>query len=279
MMAESVSFLSSPLGLTLAGALVALAIILWSWQFSLLVVFAVQTAVGAVTVHLSQVPVQWVLIQSAVMALSCLILAMSASKVIRSSPTARQSGSIWLRAMAVTLLYGAWRLLDITVSLPETDGNVAQLYGWLALCAVLILGLGASPLFAGVAVLLWITVIQAFVASVLEIPSLVALVGILELLVALACSYLLIAEGVQVEAEPTVLTDIAFPTQTAYADSGIGVATVTGSIGAAVGRRWPRWARNAVRAPGSSDEGSGDAGLGAPVQEDADDFAAGRDDG
>jgi hypothetical protein len=167
--------------------------------------------------------------------------------------------------MAVTLLYGAWRLLDITVTLPETDANVAQLYGWLALCAVLILGLSASPLFAGIAVLLWITVVQAFVASVLEIPSLVALVGILELLVALACSYLLIAEGVQAETEPTVLTDIAFPAQTAYADSGIGVATVTGSISAAVGRRWPKWARNELQAPTTGEPGYGNARAVAPL--------------
>lgn len=180
------------------------------------------------------------LIQMAVMGLSCLILGISAAQVMKTSPSARQAGALWLRAMAALMLYGGWRLLDVQVTLPATDPNVAQLYGWLALCAFLILGLGASPLFSGVAILLWIVVVQAFVASVLEIPALVALVGILELLVALACSYLLIAEWRPATRERPILTDVAFPTQMPHTEIGLDIGTVTGTITSTVGRQWAR---------------------------------------
>jgi hypothetical protein len=245
MIAEVTAFSSTQTGLVLTGALVALAIVIWDWRAALLVLFLVQASIGAATVHLAQVPFQWVLIQSAVMGLSCLILGMSAAQVMKSSPSSRQAGSLWLRVMAVAMLYGGWRLLDVNVTLPDTDANVAQLYGWLAVSSFLILGLGASPLFSGVAILLWVVIVQAFVASVLEIPSLVALIGILELLVALACSYLLVAEWRPVPGERPILTDVAFPSQSTVAESGFGLGAVTGSISATVSRRWAQ-SRGAV---------------------------------
>ncbi len=221
MISEAIAFSSSQTGLTLTAALAALVIVVWDWRVALAALFVIQASIGAATVHLSGVPFEWVLIQTAVMGLSCLILGMSAAQAMQSSPSSRQAGSLWLRIMAVAMLYGGWRLLDVSVTLPETDPGVAQLYGWLALCALLILGLGASPLFSGVAILLWIVIVQAFVASVLEIPSLVALVGILELLVALACSYLLLAEWTPSTRERPILTDVAFPVQPVHAEIGI----------------------------------------------------------
>ena len=170
-------------------------------------------------------------------------------QVMKSSPAARQAGSLWLRLMAVLLLFGGWRLLDINVTLPGVDADLAQLLGWLALCALLMLGLGASPLHAGVALLLWLAVVQAFVAMVLEVPSLVALIGILQLFVALACSYLLIAEWTPVQRSRPILTDVAFPEHAAPAEMRAGLATVTGAISSSVGRRIPQRDRKPERAP------------------------------
>ena len=256
MISEAIAFSSSQTGLTLTAALAALVIVVWDWRVALAALFVVQASISAATVHLSGVPFEWVLIQTAVMGLSCLILGMSAAQAMQSSPSSRQAGSLWLRIMAVAMLYGGWRLLDVSVTLPETDPGVAQLYGWLALCALLILGLGASPLFSGVAILLWIVIVQAFVASVLEIPSLVALVGILELLVALACSYLLLAEWTPSTRERPILTDVAFPVQPVHAEIGFGIGSVTGSISSSVGRRWLRRGRGAP--PVSADDSGGD---------------------
>lgn len=238
MINQAFALLSSPLFLTVAGTLAAVTIIVWDWRLALLTLLVAQGTIGAATVQLMQVPVEWVLIQTAVMALSCLILGMSAAQVMKSSPTSRQSGNLWLRLMAVLLLYGGWRLLDIHLTLPDMSGEAVQLIAWLAFCALLMLGLGASPLFSGVAILLWIVTIQAFVAAVLEIPSLVALVGILEVLVALACSYLLIAESLPVKRERMVLSDVAFPEPPATAEEDFGLATITGSLAATMRRRW-----------------------------------------
>jgi hypothetical protein len=234
---ETLALLTSPAGIAITGVLLATAIILWDWRLTLVVLFAVQTVVGAAVFYLHQTPVQWVLIQTAVMGLACAILAMSAARSIYSSPSARQAGSTSLRVMAVLLVYSAWRLLDIKLAFPGIDSNVAQLFGWLAICALLLLGLGTNPLFWGVALLLWIIPVQAFAATVLEIPSLVALVGILQILVALACSYLIVAEGLSEPRKLRVLTDVAFPMQTTHEQKEASTNTIAGLIGSALMHR------------------------------------------
>ena len=270
--AGALAFFSSPIGITFTGAVAALAVIVWDWRFALGALFTVQAAVGAATVHLYQTPAQWILIQTAVMGLSCIILGMSATQTMMSSPTARQAGSLSLRLMAVLLVYSGWRLLDIELTLPGIDSGVAQLYGWLAVCAMLMLALGANPLFGGVAFLLWIVPTQAFVATVLEIPSLVALLGILELLVALACSYLLMAERVPVSQKGQVLTDVAFPNQLPYVREQHDSGSLLGSIGSAVTRRKPDLERQGASPPrDAADETdaapSGDGAVAAPEQQ------------
>jgi hypothetical protein len=49
----------------------------------------------------------------------------------------------------------------------------------------------------------------------LGIPALIALIGMLELVIALACSYLVLVEQLPVTEAPPILTDIAFPDLTA----------------------------------------------------------------
>lgn len=239
MIAQLSGFLSSPTGLVATGALATVTVLIWDWRVALPVLFMVQAAVSLITVDQSSAPLQWGLIQTAVMGLSCAILGMSAARVMQDSPSSRQSGSFWLRLMTVMLLYGVWRLLDVNVTLPEMDPGFAQILGWLAICALLLLGISTNPLFTGVAIMFWIIVVQAFVATVLGIPSLVALVGILELSVALACSYLLVAERAPMRrAQP--LTDIAFPDYLSYLETGIDIGAITGPLGDRVRRRLPR---------------------------------------
>lgn len=210
-MVEGLAIFSTPAGMTLVGLAAAVSIILWDWRVTLLTVLFVQGAVAALTVDLFSVPGQWALIQVAVMALACVILGLSAAQTMRHSMSARQSGSLLLRLMAALFFAGVWVLLDFAPSLPKMGPEVSGLFGWLAICAVLMLGLGTNPLFAGAALLLWFVPVQAVVAVVLGIPALVALTGILELLVALVCSYLLLAEQAPRLEPVATMTDIAFP--------------------------------------------------------------------
>jgi hypothetical protein len=103
----------------------------------------------------------------------------------------------------------------LTPNLPVVGTDVAELFVWLALCALLMLGLGDNPLFTATGLLLWCVPAQALISIILAIPALSALIGIVELLVALACSYLVLVELLPVAATRSVLTDIIFPEQDA----------------------------------------------------------------
>ncbi len=230
-MFEALGFFSTPVGLTFTSAIAAASIVLWDWRAALAMLLTVQVAVAALTVNLFAVPSQWALIQVAVMALACMILGLSAAQTMRDSLSARQSGSFFLRVMAVLFFAGAWRLLDVQPNFPKFGPEVSTLFGWLAICALLTLGLGANPFFTGVSMLLWFVPVQAMVAVVLGIPALVAMTGILQLLVALVCSYLLLVEQAPYMQAKETLTDIAFPDNLAASDAPRS------------DRRWPRCAR------------------------------------
>jgi hypothetical protein len=63
-----------------------------------------------------------------------------------------------------------------------------------ALCALALWSFSASPLLGGVAVLLWSTPLFALAAVLLPGSGLAAVVGIVDLLAVLACSYLVLLE-------------------------------------------------------------------------------------
>src|SRR5690606_26002135 len=87
----------------------------------------------------------------------------------------------------------------------------ADLLVWLALCMLVILGLSDNPLFSTVAMLMWLIAAQVIVAVIVNSPALVALIGILSLLLALAGSYLTLVEQVSADERAPVVTDITFP--------------------------------------------------------------------
>jgi hypothetical protein len=89
--------------------------------------------------------------------------------------------------------------------------ELADLFVWLALCMLVMLGLSDNPLFATIALLMWLMPVQVITAIIVESPSLVALIGMLSLLLALAGSYLILVEQVSAEESAPVVTDIAFP--------------------------------------------------------------------
>jgi hypothetical protein len=86
-----------------------------------------------------------------------------------------------------------------------------RLVVWLALIGVLMMGLGDSPFFTGMGLILWLTLVQVGADVLLSIPALIAMIGMLELALALACSYLILVERVPDAIAAPVMTDITFP--------------------------------------------------------------------
>jgi hypothetical protein len=130
---------------------------------------------------------------------------------------------------------------------------------------LILMGLSDDPLFTGVAMLLWCVPAQAVVWVLLGIPALIALIGIAELAVALACSYLVLSAQQPAENKQAVLTDIAFPTQ-ADADDGrvapAGAAQGANGMpapGSAVLGEWVRrwWPRSPAQPRAAQPPGEG----------------------
>ena len=200
-------FFTTDSGLLLAAGLVALAIVLWEWRLALLSLLVVQVSVAALTVNRYGVASEWGGVQIVVVALCCVILAISAAQ----RPGGHRlylAGSIFLRATALVLILLAGYLFEFNATLPLLDARTTGFFTWLAVSALLMLALGDSALFSAVALLQWSIVAQAVTSVLLRLPGLVSVIGVLELLIALACSYLVLTESIA-RARPTVVaTDV-----------------------------------------------------------------------
>ncbi len=233
-----IEFLASPNSAILAGIVLASAIVIWNWRYVLFSLLFVQLVVGVSLANSGAVPLQWAIIQIAITALSCTIIGLSAYRTVPTSTTARQSGTWWLRLLAVAMLFAGWRILHFNPNFPQLTAPLMQLFIWIAGCALLTLGLGDNPLYAGFALVLWMIPVQSFIAVVVHIPSLVALAGILQILISLAISYLLISDFATESTPRIVLTDVAFPSEMATLPVDIGIGSVAGTLEVAMRRQW-----------------------------------------
>ena len=204
------SFFGGALGPVIVGTATALIIVVWEWRVALLGLFCVQVGVVSAAVALDHLPSEWAGVMIVVMGLACLILALSAQRMTRTT-TLYQSGTWPLRTLLLVLVYVGWRLAEVNLPLPEVNAELADLFMWLALCMLVMLGLSDNPLFSSVALLMWLIPVQVVAAVIVNSPALVALIGMLTLLVALAGSYLILTEQVKADATAPVVTDISFP--------------------------------------------------------------------
>ena len=202
-------FLATPSGLTAIGFAAAAIVVVWEWRTALAGLCFVQLGVAVATVTHQDMPVEWGAIMVGVMGLAAMILALSARQT-HTRASLYQSGTWSQRGLMLLLVYACWRLLDWHMALPEFDAELSDLFFWLGLCVLMILGMSENPLFTAVALMMWLIPAQAVTAVLLGIPALVALVGIIQLLAALACSYLILVEEAPAEEAP-VITDVTFP--------------------------------------------------------------------
>ncbi len=204
------NFFGGTLGTIIVGAATALMIVVWDRRVALFGLFCVQVGVVSAAVAIGQLPAEWAGVMVVVTGLACLILALSAQQLTHTT-TLYQSGTWQLRGLLLALVYVGWRLAEVNLPLPEVDPQLAELFVWLALCMLVMLGLSDNPLFATVALLMWLIPVQIVTAVIVNSPALVALIGMLSLLLALAGSYLMLVEQVSEEQSRPVVTDITFP--------------------------------------------------------------------
>jgi hypothetical protein len=204
------SFFASGLGVLTIAALATSLFLLWNWRLALLGLLGIQVGVAALVIPTQGFPVQPAAVQILVMALCVLLLSASAQS-LRTPHAHPPPGSFLVRCMVVTLLLVSWELFDLQLSLPVISPTVSKLFVWLALCALVILSLSDAPLFAGIALLLWCIPIQVIVELAVPGHSLFVLIGMMEIVLALACSYLVLVDLAPVPPTPTITTDITFP--------------------------------------------------------------------
>lgn len=204
------SFFGSPPGLTTIGAAVALVIVLWEWRIALVGLVLTQVGVAAATVALAETPSDWAGVMVSIMFLCALMLALAALRRAHGAAE-HQAGTLGLRGLMVALIYVVWRLADLELPVPAIDPALVELFVWLTLCMLTMLGLSESPLFTVIALLLWLIPAQALAAVLVGAPALMALIGILALLLALGGSYLILVEQAAAEETAPAITDIAFP--------------------------------------------------------------------
>lgn len=185
-------------------------ILAWDWRVSLSGLVLIQLGVGALGFIRQGIEAQWIVVQTLIILLCSLILALSTAQVT-ASPTSRQAGNWMLRLMVIILFYVSWRLFQFEVPIPLIEFDVSLLFTWLSLCALLMLALSDNPLFTASALILWFIPMHVVTAVLFPFTSLIVLFGTLELVLALCCSYLILVERLGEESERVIMTDMTFP--------------------------------------------------------------------
>lgn len=204
-------FFASGLGILLIGAVAIVMLLFWEWRILLLGVCLIQIGVVELMTKIYGLHLEWVRVQLLVLFLGAAMLFLSARQIRFALPSQRP-GALFVRIMAILLLLVCWQLFDFTLALPVITPSLAQLFLWLGVCALIMLGLGDAPLSTGIALLLWFIPIQAFIQILLPEFRLFVLIGMVEILSALACSYLMLAARAPVAAPAPLPSDVVFPT-------------------------------------------------------------------
>jgi len=203
------SFFATGLGLLTTGAVAVSIILVWRWRLALLSLLVVQIGVAVLVVRVHGAPYTWAAIELLVMLICLAMLALSAHQV-QAQLARHQPGSLLLRGATVLLMLASWRVFDLKVDLPVIAPQVIQLFVWLGLCTLVLLSLSDTPFFTGVALLLWSIPIQAIVQILLPAPALFVLIGMVQIMLTLACSYLILTVRLPATVTQQVNTDLTF---------------------------------------------------------------------
>ncbi len=182
-------------GILLLATLAASIVLVWDWRWAL---------PGAVVVALGLSSIQAALHAPGVLVTFSQWLAVSVAGVLlglagRLHPAAAHlhpNGNWLTRLIALLFVIGAWWVLDPGVSLPLFTQVETDLILWAGLCGLLLVSLSATPLHTGIGLLLLTTPLQATSAILLPGAGLAVVTGIAQILVALGCAYLTLAQQI-----------------------------------------------------------------------------------
>ena len=187
------------------GLAASLPVILWDWRFALPGLLIVQLGTSGLIGAVYGLPAPWPAVHLSVLFVACLILLLSILQT--SNVQVHHSGEFSSRLFRLLVLGIAslmvWMASD-GIELPLLSDASKMLFLWLAAVALLTLGMTETVLFGGIGLMLWLIPVQAFLSVLFPLPAVIVLLGILQLLVALACSYLILAED-------DVLTSVEVP--------------------------------------------------------------------
>ena len=208
---SSFGFFVSGAGVLITATLAALIVLLWQWQLSVVALFIVQMSISVISVALYGISPLWAAVQISIVALCCLILMFSVQQAYNSQQL-NPAGNWFLRFMALLIIFIGWQFWDIRPPFPKLGPQITDLFIWIGLCSMMLFCLSDTPLLTSVALLMWCIPIHTFLAILLPIPTLVVMIGLLELLIALSTGYLILNNRTSMIVQSYIDTDIYFPT-------------------------------------------------------------------
>ncbi len=179
----------------LLGLAAVIPVVLWDWRIALPGLLVVQIGMSTLIRAVYGLPEPWPTVHFGVQVLACLILLLSILQT--SNVQVRNTGEFSSRLFRLLVLGIAsllvWNASEV-VELPLLSGASKALFLWLAAVALITLGMTETALFGAFGLLLWLIPVQAFLSILFPLPAVIVILGVLQILVALACSYLVLAE-------------------------------------------------------------------------------------
>ncbi|MFN8444624.1 MAG: hypothetical protein U0175_27815 [Caldilineaceae bacterium] len=186
-------FLGTGYGVLFTMALTLSLLAIWEWRVMLAVIVLVQLAIGTLMIRFQGTEPRWMGVQLVVMIFCCAMLALSVLDM-QSTTLLRRRSNLGLHLLLIPLLICAWWLLKIDLPLEGLNPVLRQLLMWLALIALVQMSVGSDPMSVGVGLLIWCIPLQALAVRFAPIPALLAMIGVMELVIALACAYLVLTD-------------------------------------------------------------------------------------
>jgi hypothetical protein len=180
-------------GILLLAVITGAIYVLWDWRIALLGTVLVHFGSSSILVLIHGVPGLVAAGQMIAVTISAAML-LFAGFVHPHGITLRQATNWLLRLMAIVFIAAAWWYLDPGYTLPSFSQPETDFLLWTGICGLALLSFSSSPLMGGAAVLLWSTPLYALAAVLLPGSGLPAIVGIANIVIALACSYLTLLE-------------------------------------------------------------------------------------
>lgn len=190
-------------GILLLSALAASVVLVWSWRWALPA--AVATLLGMTTVLAALHTVSPLITASQWLSIGVAGLLLGLAGRLHPAAGGRPNSNWLVRLVALASVLGAWWVIDPGVSLPQVTQVETDLILWIGLCGVLLVSLSPAPLQTGIGLLLLGAPLQAASAILLPGSGLTILAGIAQILLALGCAYLILAQPIPQRAGRQVL--------------------------------------------------------------------------